>query len=241
MTRQPVFSPEDEQLRILVVDDETDVRLLLKLHLQRAGYSVAEAGSGQAALALVQQTGLPHLAILNLLMPAMDGFAVAAALQRLGHVPIIFLSALSDSNTKVNAITRYAEDYVTKPFAFDELLARIQRVLLRTAAAPVVAAEVGIDERLRIHFAQHYLLVNQQQIPLTLLETQLLRLFYLHRGRVLSPAFLLAHAWPSESTVTRQALWAQVRRLRRKLEPDPAHPRYLITVRNQGYYLPSPE
>jgi DNA-binding response OmpR family regulator len=202
---------------------------------------VAEAGSGQAALDLIQQTGLPQLALLNMLMPAMDGFAVAEALQRLGNVPIIFLSALSDDNIKVEALTRYAEDYVTKPFAFIELLARIHRVLRRTPAAPVVASEVEIDERLRINFAQHYLQVNQQQIPLTLLETQLLRLFYLHRGHVLSPAFLLAHAWPSGSTVTQQALWAQVRRLRRKLEPDPTHPSYLITVHNQGYYLPSPE
>jgi DNA-binding response OmpR family regulator len=241
MTQQTGLSQERDQLRILVVDDEADTRLLLKLHLQGAGYRVAEAGSGQAALALVQQTGLPQLALLNLLMPEMDGFAVAEALQRLGDVPIIFLSALSDTNTKVNALNRYAEDYMTKPFEFAELLARIRRVLRRTVTMQAVAAEVVIDEQLRINFAQHSLLVNQQQIPLTPLEMQLLRLFYLHRGRVLSPAFLLAHAWPSQPTITKQALWPQIQRLRKKLEPDPEHPRYLVTVRGQGYYLLSPD
>lgn len=134
MTQQPVLSQGNDRPRILIVEDEAATRTLLKLHLERAGYSVDEAGSGQEALTLVQQVGLPQLAILDMRMPEMDGFAVAAALHDLGDVPIIFLSTLSDTPTKVQALSRYAEDYVIKPFAFAELLARIRRVLMRTAA-----------------------------------------------------------------------------------------------------------
>lgn len=131
--QQPELSPGNSPLRILVVDDEAQIRTLLTLRLQSEGYSVATASSGQEALALVQQAGLPQLVLLNLRMPDMDGFAVAKALHSLGDVSIIFLSALSDIDTKVLALRCYAEDYVDKPFAFAELLARIRRVLLHTA------------------------------------------------------------------------------------------------------------
>lgn len=237
MTQQPGLTASHTPPRILIVDDEAHTRILLKLRLQREGYSVDEASSGQEALALVNQSGLPQLAILNLLLPDLDGFAVAAALRGLGDVLIIFLSALSDTHPKVRAFRRYAEDYVTKPFVFADLLARIRRVMLRTSADTAPAAEAVLDESLQINFTQHYLLVNQVPIKLTPLETQLLRLLYSDRGRVLSSDFLRANAWPPQRTVTKQALWGHIRRLRQKLEPDPTHPRYLITIRRQGYCL----
>ena len=240
MTQQSGISQGNDRPRILVVDDEVNTRTLLKLRLQREGYRVEVAGSGQEALALVNRTGLPRLAILNILMPEMDGFALAEALHRLGDVPIIFLSALSDIDTKVRAFSGYAEDYVNKPFAFAELLVRIHNVLTRTATAQPAEKVVVIDERLRINFAQHLILVNEKQIKLTSLETQLLWLLYRHRGRVLSPDFLLANAWPDQHAATRQALRLQIHRLRIKLEPEPMQPRYLVTIHGQGYCLPHP-
>jgi len=129
MIPQPMFSQAKDSQRILVVDHVAANRFLLRLCLQHAGYQVDEAGSGGQALALVRQTGAPALVILDVLMPDMDGFAVAEALQSLGTAPIIFLSALSDSAIKTQALNCYGKDYMTKPCNFAELLTCIQRVL----------------------------------------------------------------------------------------------------------------
>ncbi|RME50027.1 MAG: DNA-binding response regulator, partial [Caldilineae bacterium] len=122
-----------EKTRILVVDDAADTRLLLNLRLRREGYEVFTASSGAEALEVIQKEGLPHLVLLDIMMPGMDGFAVASELRRMGDISIIFLSALSDTDTKVEGLNRFAEDYITKPFDFSELSARIRRVLLRVA------------------------------------------------------------------------------------------------------------
>lgn len=131
--QQALFNPDDTK-RILVVDDAADTRLMLNLRLQREGYTVFTANNGTEALEVVQHEGLPNLVVLDIMMPGMDGFAVANELRRMGDIPIIFLSALSDTDTKVEGLNRFAEDYITKPFAFSELLARIRRVLLRVAS-----------------------------------------------------------------------------------------------------------
>jgi DNA-binding response OmpR family regulator len=158
----------------------------------------------------------------------------------MGDIPIIFLSALSDTTTKVTGLTRYAEDYVTKPFAFAELLARVQRVLLRAGQSHANEAEVAIDHRLRVNFAQQYVVVDDKRVGLTPMENRLLNILFNHRGRVLSPAFLLARAWDPEEQGTVGSLWVHIRRLRKKIEVDDQHPRYLLTVRGQGYCLPGP-
>ena len=131
MNEKTLASPREGQ-RILVVDDAADTRLILNLRLQREGYIVYTAESGGEALEIIKREGLPNLVLLDIMMPDMDGFAVAAELRRMGDIPIIFLSALSDVDTKVEGLTLYAEDYVTKPFALSELLARIRRILLRS-------------------------------------------------------------------------------------------------------------
>jgi DNA-binding response OmpR family regulator len=225
---------------ILVVDDAADTQLMIKLRLEREGYRVLTAGSGREALDAVRREGLPHLVILAIMMPHMDGFEVAEELRRMGDIPIIFLSALSDTTTKVTGLTRYAEDYVTKPFAFAELLARVQRVLLRAGQSHANEAEVAIDHRLRVNFAQQYVVVDDKRVGLTPMENRLLNILFNHRGRVLSPAFLLARAWDPEEQGTVGSLWVHIRRLRKKIEVDDQHPRYLLTVRGQGYCLPGP-
>jgi DNA-binding response OmpR family regulator len=235
MTESVVAS---EKIRILVVDDAADTRLLLNLRLQREGYEVLTAGSGAEALEVIQKEGLPHLVLLDIMMPGMDGFAVAAELRRMGDISIIFLSALSDTDTKVEGLNRFAEDYVTKPFDFSELSARIRRVLLRIATDVNADPEQVVDERLRVNFAQQYAVVDDIQITLTPTENRLLHILFNNRGRVLSPGFLLAKAWDPVRRGTVESLWVHMRRLRSKIEPDSDNPRYVVTVRGQGYCLP---
>ncbi|OUC07211.1 hypothetical protein RY27_16235 [Litorilinea aerophila] len=231
---------EESPKRILVVDDAAETRLMLELRFKREGYTVMVAKSGEEALDLVRREGLPSLAVLDILMPGMDGFAVAEALHSMGDVPIIFLSALSDTSSKVEALSRYAEDYLTKPFAFSELLARVRRVLARKSTALLTDTESVIDEQLQVNFAQQYAVLQGRKVPLTPIENRLLRILYYHRGRVLSPGFLMAKAWDPLQKGTVGSLWVHIRRLRSKIEPDPNNPVYLITVRGQGYCLTTP-
>ena len=229
--------------RILVVEDAADTRLLLTLRLQREGYQVLTASNGAEALDMVQSTGLPHLVLLDIMMPGMDGFAVANELRRMGDIPIIFLTALSDTETKVSGLLRYAEDYITKPFVFPELSARVRRVLLRVAGTKKADPEHIIDERLRINFSQQYAMLDGKQITLTPTENRLLHILFTNRGRVLSPGYLLAKAWDPTKAGTVESLWVHMRRLRSKIEPDPDADtfRYVVTVRGQGYCLPLPD
>lgn len=237
MSDLPLSDPRTPH-RLLVVDDDVDTRTMLTLRLEREGFVVLPAGSGAAALEVVRNEGIPSLVLLDIMLPDMDGFAVAEELRTLGAMPVIFLSALSDTDRKVEGISRYAEDYVTKPFAFSELLARIQRVIARAASDPQADPEQVIDERLRINFAQNYAVLDDKQITLTPTEVRLLNILYSNRGRVLSAGFLLAKAWEPVHRGTVESLWVHIRRLRNKVEPDPEHPRYVVTVRGQGYCLP---
>ena len=230
-------SPQEGQ-RILVVDDAADTRLILNLRLQREGYSVSTAAGGMEALEIVKREGLPDLVLLDIMMPDMDGFAVAEELRRMGDIPIIFLSALSDVDTKVQGLTLYAEDYVTKPFVLAELLARVRRILLRAGADRGHDPELVIDDNLRINFAKQYALVNQEQVALTPTENRILNILYNNRGRVLAPGYLLAKGWDPIRKGSVESLWVHMRRLRSKIEQDPDNPRYVVTVRGQGYCLP---
>lgn len=224
--------------RILVVDDDVDTRTMLSLRLQREGYTVFAAASGADALEVLRREGVPNLVLLDIMLPDMDGFAVAEELRSVAAVPIIFLSALSDTDRKVEGISRYAEDYVTKPFAFGELLARVKRVLARAVTDTNSDPEQAIDDRLKINFAQHYAVVDGEQVTLTPTETRLMNILVNNRGRVLSAGYLLAKAWEPVNHGTVESLWVHVRRLRNKIEIDPDEPRYIVTVRGQGYCLP---
>ncbi len=211
--------------RILVVDDDVDTRTMLIMRLQREGFTILPAATGMEALDLVRNEGLPNLVLLDIILPDIDGFAVAQELRKLGPMPVIFLSALSDTEHKVEGISRYAEDYVTKPFAFSELLARIQRVLTRAGNDSLADPEQVIDDRLRINFAQNYAMLDGKQLSLTPTEVRLLNILYNNRGRVLSAGFLLAKVWEPDQSGTVESLWVHIRRLRNKIEPDPEHPR----------------
>ena len=225
--------------RILLVDDESAICNFLKLQLQSHDYVVQTASGGAEALELVTQEGLPDLAIIDILMPGMNGFELAAQLQKMGSFPIFFLSALSATNTKVEGITRYAEDYVVKPVIFNELLARIRRVLLSsTTSHPVYANEVFIDSDLRINIAQKLAVVRNVQVKMTPTETRLISILCNNRGRVVSSEQLLSELWKTDNMDRLEALYVHVVRLRNKIEEVPKKPKYITSVWGVGYMLP---
>jgi DNA-binding response OmpR family regulator len=225
------------QHKILVVEDTKEARQLLNTRLQREGFTVLTASRGAEALELVKEQGLPHLAIVDILMPGMDGMELASHLRRMGDLPIVFLSALADPAVKTDAINRYAEDYVTKPFYFAELLARVRRILLRSSITHPSSPEEMLDARLRVNFAQRYIIAGSRRIALTPTENRILHILYANRGRIVSPETLLAKVWNPNQKGTLDSLWVHIRRLRDKIEQNPDRPRYLVTMCGQGYCL----
>jgi DNA-binding response OmpR family regulator len=226
--------------RILVVDDDPDIRRIVSFDLLKAGYEVFTAASGWEALAVIAQFGFPHLAIVDISMPEMDGFSFCQAVQQYSDLPMIFLSAASDEETVVRGLQQCAEDYVTKPFRLRELLARVERVLHRIgdwsyALEPIVR----VDEHLAVDFAHQQAFVEGQPVALTPLETKLLYLLMRNAGRTVLSRFLLNRLWPNED-VLEERLRVHISNLRKKIEPIPSQPRYILTEHGAGYRFPAP-
>jgi DNA-binding response OmpR family regulator len=226
--------------RILITDDDPDLLFSLRANLEADGFEVQAASNGEAALAVAEKA-LPHLAVLDLLMPGMDGFEVARRLKRLGDVPIVMLTALDDEDTIVKGLEQFADDYVTKPFSYRQLLARVRRVLERAwPGGEPDAPTVSLGDGLEIDFTRRQVLRGGQPLErLTPTEARLLQLLARNAGRVLPNALLLDRVWPDGGGST-QGLWEYVRRLRQKLGDDPEHPRYLESERGVGYRLKRP-
>ena len=223
--------------RILVTDDDPDLLFTLRTQLRADGFDVQAAGTGLAALAFAERA-LPHLAIVDLLMPGIDGFEVARRLKRLGDVPIIMLTALDDEDTIIKGLEQFADDYVTKPFNYRNLHARVRRVLERAWAGgepppPTVTLSRGIE----VDFTRRQI-VHDGSPPerLTPTETRLLQLLARNSGRILPNALLLDRVWP-DGGGSAQALWEYVRRLRHQLRDDPDNPYILQSERGIGYRL----
>lgn len=226
-----------EAYRVLVVDDEPDLLKVVRLTLEAGGYDVACAGSGEEALACVEENGLPHLAIIDIMMPGIDGLELSRRLLESTDLPIILLTAVDEEQTMVRAIRELAEDYITKPFLPAELLARVERVLRRLADFSYSAApSIEIDDRLAIDFAHRSIVVENEEIPLTPIEGKILHILVRSKGRPVRTGFLLRRAWPLKE-VFEDTLRVHVYRLRQKIERDPATPKYLRTVRGLGYAL----
>ena len=227
-----------EMQRILIVDDAADTRLTLSLRLQREGFLVSTAKNASDAFNVLESEGLPHLVLLDIMMPGIDGFTFAREIRGLGDVPIIFLSAVTDTETKVEGITQFAEDYVTKPYEFGELAARIRRVLARSMPEQNPDPEFTVDDDLRVNFAQQYAIACSKQVALTPTENRILRALFRNRGRTVSSTSLMSQAWGDPVRHgTIESLWVHIRRLRAKIEVDPDNPHYVTTVRGRGYCL----
>jgi two-component system, OmpR family, KDP operon response regulator KdpE len=223
----------ENRKRILVVDDEQEITLVLRSGLTKHGYEVRVAGEGEAALELFQ-AWTPDLVITDLSMPNMNGLKLCRHLRETSAVPIIVLSVKGDEATKVEALDTGADDYVTKPFSMGELLARIRASLRRS---PLANQEGSVIEAGDFHvdFETRAVQVLGQEIRLSPKEFDLLVFFIRHSGKVLTHRTLLANIWGGDYTDQTEYLRVFVRHLRKKIEPDPAKPRYILTDPWVGY------
>jgi len=222
--------------RVLIVEDEPDIRALVVHHLKREGYQVSAACSGEEALRQVQ-AALPDLVLLDLMMPAMDGLEVCRRLRQdpaTAMLPIVMLTAKGDEIDRVLGLEIGADDYVVKPFSPKELLARVRAVLRRSRAAPG-AAPLSLGA-LVVDLGTHTASVGGEALALTPKEFDLLRALVEARGRVLSREFLLDRVWgyARASEIESRTVDVHVRRLRVKLGPEG---RRILTVKSVGYRL----
>jgi len=226
-----------KKTRILVVDDELTIIKFLRANLEARGYEVLAAVNGTEALRTFEME-LPDLVILDIMMSEVDGFEVCHRLREWSQIPIIMLSARGDENDKVKCLDLGADDYITKPFGASELIARVRAVMRRTetsGSTPVQPSFTCGD--LQINFAQRQVTIAGEEVKLTPTEYSLLQELAANAGKVLTHTHLLGKVWGSEYREDTQYIHVFVRRLRAKLEPDPANPRYVMTVPGIGYQL----
>lgn len=224
---------------VLVVDDERRYRELLEMNLSRRGYRVLQASDGLAALNVVEEEA-PDLVVLDLMLPDIDGFEVCRRIRELSTVPVIMLTARAEDAEKVRGLQSGADDYVTKPFSAEELLARIEAVLRRTDAARAGEARAFAFGDLRVDLARHEVSVRGQPVDLTPIEYKLLAQLAANAGRVMVQEELLRRVWGPGYEGAHDLLHAAIRRLRVRIEDDPAEPRYIQTKRAIGYLIPKP-
>jgi DNA-binding response OmpR family regulator len=221
---------------VLLVDDDRTLLSAVSRRLGREGFEVRTAASGAAAIAGLKEWW-PAIIIVDLMMPGMDGFELCRRIKGIADLPIIVLSAVDASEAKVSALELYAEDYVTKPFDPDELVARVQRVLRRVTVAThtlsLASGEIEID------LASRKLTTPTGTQQLTRTEARLLQVLAASVDRVVTTDQILDRVWTDADGAEPSYVWVTVRRLRRKLEADPDHPRFLLTERGIGYRLAS--
>ncbi len=226
--------------RILVVDDEPDIVSVVRMTLEAEGFEVATAFSAQEAFDLIGRKGLPHLAVLDIMMPGTDGITLARKLQKFSDLPVIMLTAIDEEATVVKTIEEVAEDYVSKPFRPKELAARVKRVIRRMGDfAFTLESLTVIDDHLAVDFAAKKALIDEKQVSLTPTETKILHILIRSARRTVTTEYLLARLWPLDE-VYEDTLRVHVHRLRQKIEPNASKPYYLITQRGVGYsFLPT--
>ena len=227
---------------ILVAEDQVDIRDLIVLNLQQAGYAVTAVADGRAALAS-QDEGASDLLILDLMMPLLDGLEVCKALRARGRAaPILMLTAKSTELDRVLGLELGADDYLTKPFSMAELLARVKALLrraelLRAAAAAPAAAQTVRNGELEILPVRREARVAGRALEFTALEFDLLLHFASHPGQVFSRTQLLDAVWGYSHEGYEHTVTTHINRLRAKLEQDPMNPRFILTMRGAGYKM----
>jgi two-component system KDP operon response regulator KdpE len=222
--------------RVLVVDDERQILRALELKLRNAGYTVDTAATAKDALAQAAMRP-PEAVILDLLLPDGSGTDVARELRTWSSAPILVLSAVGEEKEKISALDAGADDYVTKPFSGDELLARLRAALRRTSPSGDPVLEIG---ELRIDRERRTVTMGGEPVSLTPTEWDLLRLLAENEGKLLTHPAILRAIWGPAYREESNYLHVYVSHLRRKIEPDPARPRYLLNQAGVGYRLVSP-
>jgi DNA-binding response OmpR family regulator len=223
---------------ILLVDDDALLRRSLAFNLEKAGYQVSAAATAENALAIARHTP-PDLILLDIGLPGMDGLEALRHFRSLFNAPVIFLTARRRELDEVLGLELGADDYITKPFDLDVLLAHIKAVLRRSPSSPMLAEQAGplVVGDLTIDPAAHTVLLGDQPLELTPHEFLLLYTLAMEAGHVISVDDLLARVWGAEYEGESQVVYVHVRWLREKLEQDPSHPRRILTVRGVGYKL----
>lgn len=217
--------------RILVAEDDLDIRRAIVAELRGEGYETAEAADGREALTMIR-TAKPDLVLTDLAMPVMDGFALIAAVRKRGTTPIIVLSVRGGEADRVRALDLGADDFVAKPFSVAELFARIRALLRRTglAAAPRLAFP-----GLTVDFERRRVLRDDREIRLTPIEFALLSLLASNAGKVMLTDQIIARVWKDAPSTSSDTVRVHVASLRKKIEPDPASPQFIITEPWVGY------
>ncbi len=222
--------------KILIVEDEIEIVRALQRSLVAHSYDVVTVPSGEKALTLLQQQS-PDLILLDLGLPGMSGLEVCKRVREDSDLPIIIISVKNKERDKVHALDLGADDYLSKPFGMDEVLARI-RVALRHAArmSPRLDVEPSITlGPLRVDFTQHLVFVNDQEVKLTPTEYDLLKVFIQNRGKIMTQHMLLTQVWGNNHDSKSHYLHVYIGHLRRKIEPDPTYPHFLQTISGVGY------
>lgn len=221
--------------RILVVDDEPRMRRFVRMNLDLEGYDVLEAENGLVALDKIREQ-MPDLVLLDVAMPVLDGFETLQQIRQVSSVPVIMLTVKGDEEDRVRGLDYGADDYVTKPFSPRELLSRIRAVLRRVEPTKATSEEpLVIDEDLQIDFPRRAVIVRGETVKLRPTEYRLLLHLVENAGWIVPQETLLSKVWGPEYRDDSQLLRLYITYLRKKIEPDPPNPRYILTERGVGY------
>jgi two-component system KDP operon response regulator KdpE len=220
---------------ILVVDDEPHLVRAVRMYLELQGYAVFGVQSGEEALEAIRAR-LPDLVLLDVMLPGLDGFETLEELRRVSNVPVIMLTSVAEEDQSVRGLTLGADDYLTKPFSQRDLVARIQAVLRRAEQpAHVPKTRIEPDENLAIDFDRGEVSLRGQPVHLTATEYRLLYHLASNPGRLMPAEILLAKVWGYDYRDEGHYVRLYISYLRQKLEPDPGHPRYILTMPGLGY------
>lgn len=221
--------------KILVVDDEERMVRFIRLNLEHDGFQVLEAYRGAQAIDRLR-TGLPDLVLLDVMMPDIDGFEVLRMIREISPVPVIMLTAKSEEDDRVHGLELGADDYITKPFSPRELVSRVKAVLRRTEGSTgTIHGLIEVDDRLRIDFDRHEVWVEGKLVNLRPTEYRLLYHLVQNAGWVVSHDQILTNVWGYEYRDQPHYVRLYINYLRKKLEKDPANPKYILTERSTGY------
>jgi two-component system, OmpR family, KDP operon response regulator KdpE len=220
---------------ILVVDDDEKILKFLRFNLSREGWHILTADNGADAVEIVEKEH-PDLVLLDIMMPGIDGFEVCQRLRQWSQVPIIGVSARGDTADKVKCLDLGADDYITKPFGIDELIARIKAVLRRNKIEDTaLISSTFYSGDLKIDFTTRTVTLGTNEIKLTPTEYKLLSELVLNKGQILAYRYLLGKIWGPEYKTEREYLHVYIGHLRSKIEPDPKNPTYIVSVPGTGY------
>ncbi len=226
---------DDRKPLILVVDDEEHMVRFVRMNLELEGFRVVEAYNGMEAIEAVKKF-MPDLVVMDVAMPLLDGFEALRHIREFSSVPVILLTVKGEEEDRIKGLDLGADDYVTKPFSPRELVSRIKAVLRRVGPYSQVQEEVlKIDDRVSIDLRSRSLIVDGNTVKLRPTEYKLLRTLVENAGWVVPQETLLTKVWGPEYRDEDSLLRVYITYLRKKLEPDPSHPRYILTERGVGY------